>query len=189
MILPSTAERTGGLCMPCKGGYRQDIEESRKWQAEMAELDKKIEAQPTTALWTSLLDRVYKTPEGIDGLTRDEQTYFSVLSLEFEVYNGGLEQYFTNSSADHYAYALRGLKDVGELRAMRALIEAKEILVGLGPVPKRRIRCRMIFARTDKVNSGLQEYLAALDDRFSAQSHSIIDRMDRFAKERLLPSE
>lgn len=31
LILPSTAEGTGGICMPCHEGSREGIEESLEW--------------------------------------------------------------------------------------------------------------------------------------------------------------
>ena len=34
VILASTAARTGGLCMPCKGGYRENIENGKRYAQE-----------------------------------------------------------------------------------------------------------------------------------------------------------
>ncbi len=34
LILPTTAARNDGLCMPCKGGYRQNIEDGKHFHAE-----------------------------------------------------------------------------------------------------------------------------------------------------------
>ncbi|HBO3527472.1 hypothetical protein APA93_25060 [Pseudomonas aeruginosa] len=34
LILPTTAARNDGLCMPCKGGYRQNIEDGKRFHTE-----------------------------------------------------------------------------------------------------------------------------------------------------------
>ncbi|MGV8346558.1 DMP19 family protein, partial [Pseudomonas aeruginosa] len=33
-MLPTTAARNDGLCMPCKGGYRQNIEDGKRFHTE-----------------------------------------------------------------------------------------------------------------------------------------------------------
>jgi hypothetical protein len=103
LILPSTAEETGGLCMPCKGGYRKDIEEGRR----RIEEEKKRRDSPGDRFWRSLVDRVHRTPEGYGGLTEAEQVDFAVCVLEGEVYNGGFEQYFFNSRPSRFCSAQR----------------------------------------------------------------------------------
>ena len=69
MILPATAERTGGVCMPCNQGIRQNIEASKRFYEEQKKYD------PHRELWTSLVRRVHKTSEGFNGLTADEKLY------------------------------------------------------------------------------------------------------------------
>jgi hypothetical protein len=39
-ILPSTADRTGGMCMPCKNGYRKNIEQAKEYYKKERELIK-----------------------------------------------------------------------------------------------------------------------------------------------------
>ena len=36
LILSTTAARTGGLCMPCKGGYRENIENGKRYAQDRA---------------------------------------------------------------------------------------------------------------------------------------------------------
>jgi len=124
MILLSTAERTGGVCMACKQGIRQDIERAKNFY----EVQKKYD--PYRELWKSLVHRVYKTDEGFGGLTSDEKVYFSVCVLDGEVYNGGIEQFFTNSSGALYNEAVSGLRLLEATHTLDLLFRAKKILFG-----------------------------------------------------------
>ncbi|HEX8612415.1 MAG TPA: DUF4375 domain-containing protein [Telluria sp.] len=185
-ILPSTAERTGGLCMPCKGGYRQDIDAARERKALAARVRAgRAEAEHLRAE----IELLFETPEVVNGLTHDERTYFSVLMLGLDVFDGGFDQYFWNSSADYYADALRGLKELGAVQARRHLIEAKEVLFGLGPIPKTHIRRRKMSSRHVGGNSRLEMVLLDLEEKFMSHSHSIVDRIDQFGKTRLIPAQ
>src|SRR5688572_6762911 len=86
-ILPTTAEETGGLCMPCKLGTRESIETSKRYYEELKKYD------PFRELWRSLVDRVYHTGAGYEGLSSDERLYFAIRMLDGEMYNGGFHQY------------------------------------------------------------------------------------------------
>ena len=66
LVLPSTAERTGGLCMPCKSGNRENIERGKEYYKKQRELDKTC---PYRALWKELINKVYHTESGFDGAT------------------------------------------------------------------------------------------------------------------------
>src|ERR1051326_5628751 len=103
-MLASTAARTGGLCMACKQGIRKHIESARVYYQQQRLPD------PFRDYWRDLVRSVHDTPDGFYRLSPQEQTYFSVCLLDGEVYNGGMHQFFYNSSGDHYAEALRGLR-------------------------------------------------------------------------------
>lgn len=175
-ILPSTAERTGGLCMPCEGGYRHDIDAARQRRALMAL------ARERTRHCRLLLETIVETPEDLACLTHDERIYVSVLMLELEVFDGGFARYFWSSSAETYPDALRGLKELGETGAMRYLIDAKQVLFGLGAIPRTQVRRRKIALRQVGGQSMLEEYLGDLDDKFLSHSRSIVDRIEQFGK-------
>ena len=110
--------------MACKQGIRQDIERAKNFY----EVQKKYD--PYRELWKSLVHRVYKTDEGFGGLTSDEKVYFSVCVLDGEVYNGGIEQFFTNSSGALYNEAVSGLRLLEATHTLDLLFRAKKILFG-----------------------------------------------------------
>jgi Domain of unknown function (DUF4375) len=112
-ILESTAMRTNGLCMPCKGGYRESIEKGKRYIRE--ERERRLTG-PFRKLWVSLVEKVHQSPTGFDGLSHREKLYFAVGLLEGEVYNGGFHQYFFNNSGSYYSYAEEGLIALGRLR-------------------------------------------------------------------------
>ena len=106
LILPTTAQGNDGLCMPCKTGIRAQLEESKAHYASLKEYD------PMRELWSDL---VRKTNAGSENeiLTPDERAYFHASMAEGEVYNGGFDQFFSNSSGDHYEDALQGFRVLG----------------------------------------------------------------------------
>jgi uncharacterized protein DUF4375 len=139
MILVATAESNGGLCLPCKRGYRDRIEEGKLRYAER----KLAEANPDPAAkhWRWLVNEV--TSGAFVHLSAENQLYFAAVLLEGEVYNGGLQQFFTNSSGDYHAYAVRGLEEMGAAECLRILLAAKQVLFGARDVPDDR------FSRID----------------------------------------
>jgi hypothetical protein len=119
--------------MACKQGIRQNIEASKEYYKKQKQYD------PFRALWFSLVNKVHKTDAGFSGLTEEEKTYFVVNILDGEAYNGGIEQFFSNSSGEYYLRAIDGLLDLGAVESLRLLREAKEILFGDGPVPEKQM--------------------------------------------------
>lgn len=134
LILPTTAARNDGMCMPCKGGYRQNIEDGKL----RAEEHKRYLASSEASYWNSLVGRVHNTPEGFSGLALAEQHYYAVCVLRGEVYNGGFDQYFGNSSGDCYASACAGLLELGATQMLALLEEARYVLFGTEPVPSEQ---------------------------------------------------
>lgn len=183
LILPSTAERTAGLCMPCMGGYRQEIDAARRRKAQARE--QRALAERCRVLLALVFDR----PACFTGLTREAGGHLAVLMLELDVCEGGFEQYFWNEWADDYADALHGLRQLGETRSMRCLVEAKEVLFGLGALPKLHVRRRKMYLREVNGHFMLEEYLRELADKFTAQSHSIVGRVEQFIRTRIVPVE
>src|SRR5687767_5187719 len=116
-ILATTAARTGGLCMACKQGIRNNIEASKAYYKRQREPD------PFRDHWSILVHRVHES-DGFHDLSPQEQTYFTVTVLEGEVYNGGMDQFFFNSSGDYYREAVRGLEELEAWRCRALLIAA-----------------------------------------------------------------
>jgi hypothetical protein len=160
-ILLDTAEKNGGLCMPCKGGYRKNIEASKL----RYELEKEYRESPARKYWVWLVSQVHKSEKGFAGLSPENQLYFAASLVEGEVYNGGFDQYFFNSSADYYSYAVRGLTEMGALESCRLLVQAKELYFGESPVPETQAS-RIEFLRAS----------AAIEDERSKKVEDI-DRM------------
>lgn len=115
--------------MPCKQGIRENIEKSKEYYRKQKEYD------PVRELWTSLVNRVYKTDSGFAGLSEEEKTYFVVCILDGETYNGGIEQFFSNSSGEYYSRVLDGLLELEAFETLKLLKEAKEILFEERPIP------------------------------------------------------
>ena len=128
-ILPATAKKTGGLCIPCKNGTRKSIEESKKYYAEQRNYN------PYRALWTSLVKRTHAENGGFDEegfahLTVDERLFYAVSILELEVYNGGMYQFFDNTSGVVIDEVVAGLKKLGAETVLNLLFTATRILFG-----------------------------------------------------------
>ncbi|EHP41763.1 hypothetical protein OR16_18261 [Cupriavidus basilensis OR16] len=102
LILADTAAKTGGLCMPCKGGYRQQIDDGKKRRVRERQCGESAERE----YWTGLVNRVHGEGGGFLSLGIHEKTYFAVTCLIGEVYSGGFHQFFSNSAGECYEYAL-----------------------------------------------------------------------------------
>lgn len=165
MILPSTAEANGGVCMPCKRGDRGNIESAKLRYAER----KKAEAnpEPATLHWRWLVNQAYRTPEGFAGLSTENQNYFAAFLLEGEVYNGGFDQYFHNSSANHYADAIRGLREIGAAECCRLLVAAKEVLFDTDDVPGTQ---DARWSRIGEITPAQEDRLRELDRLFGKET-------------------
>lgn len=127
-ILQSTAERTEGLCKPRKGGYRDSIGRAREERQQ-------TKSDSHRQLWISLVERVHHPSRPFDALSHAETLYFAVGLLEGEVYNGGFNQYFFNSSGSYYAFAEEGLIALETFQTLELLNAAKEVLFPGVPVP------------------------------------------------------
>ena len=132
-ILEATSTRNGGLCMPCKGGTRASIEASR---ARATQERERNATDPFRIYWRQLVNRVHQTPSGFAGLSEQERQYFAVACLSGEVYNGGFDQFFSNSSGGLYEYAIRGLSSMGAAQSLELLLKAKQVLFDTADVPE-----------------------------------------------------
>lgn len=70
MILPETAARNEGLCVPCKTGTRADIEASKIAAKRQRELEA---TDPFIIYWRRLIDRIFETEAGLDSLSTIER--------------------------------------------------------------------------------------------------------------------
>ena len=180
-ILPTTATATGGVCMACKQGIRKTIEASKKYYEERRKYD------PMRELWTSLVMRVHKTDEGFEGLTQDEKTYFAVGVLDGEIYNGGMDQYFWNSSGSLYSWAVDGLLELKAHKALRLLTDAAKLLFD-GEVPEdREARASAIRKLPEDKAVPIPEWavrLEQIDREYCEDPDGLGARLEAFASER-----
>jgi hypothetical protein len=181
-ILESTALRTGGFCMPCKGGYRESIEEGKRHNREQRE---RMLTDPYRKLWVSLVEKVYHSPTGFDGLSHPQKLYFAVCLLEGEVCNGGFHQYFFNNAGSYYAYAEEGLIVLGAFQTLELLQEAKDVVFPSIPVPISIAERRRALPSYPDNNSPAPKWSEKLDDldkRFWVDSEGIDIRLETFAR-------
>jgi len=132
-ILATTAESTGGLCMPCKNGTRKNIDDGKRYYEERKKYD------PWRELWTSLVERAYAVQDGWKQFSNPERLYYAVSVLDGEVYNGGMHQFFSNSSGELYDEALSGLQTLGAVNATQLLRNAANVLFDEIDPPKNRV--------------------------------------------------
>ena len=64
-----------------------------------------------------LLERLYENNDLNDCKNDAQRVYFVVVSLQFEVANGGLQQFFDNSSSECAPYVSASLEAIGALDA------------------------------------------------------------------------
>jgi hypothetical protein len=174
-ILAATAARTNGLCMACKQGIRQQLESSKKYYEEKRKPD------PFRDYWKDLVQRVYQTPEGFEGLSPKEKTYFAVCILDGEVYNGGLHQFFSNTSGECYAAALNGLAELGAFRSRELLMAARSVLFPDGNMPRDTQSRRALLNARDE--SEIEQQLAELDEKYCADQDELGERLRKYALE------
>lgn len=177
-ILPETAKKNGGLCMPCYGGYRKSIEAGKLRRVAEREYEK----SPERKYWLDLVNRVYKSPQGFTGISEPEKTYFAVSCLIGEVYNGGFDQFFSNSSGEFYGRALEGLCELGAETSVALLTQAKEILFGSGSVPLDKADRWRIMPTVGNAEHPAWGLLHSLDVAFWQDPDGLSERCVAYAK-------
>jgi hypothetical protein len=92
---------------------------------------------------------------GYEGLTPPQQALHRVHMLTAEVRNGGLSQYFVNSSGDLSHETLRDLEVIGLTDTHRILHEAMQLFGSKGPSSNRNTRGRQLAALTKQQDATL----------------------------------
>ena len=179
-MLVRTAQKYDGKCVPCAKGYRESLELGRLSYEEQ----KRRENDLDVLFWRSLCKRVDNPALGFNSLPGPEKLYFAVCLLEGEMYNGGFEQYFTNSSADYFDYALRGLEKMGDELGLELTLKAKRLLFDEKDVPKHQER--LDYFETTKILevSEISNVLDELDAAFVKNYvEELSNRLTKFALE------
>ena len=162
MILPTTAAANDGVCMPCKGGYRKGMEESRKrYEAEKA-------YRETSAYrhWVWLVKQVYGDGNDHTILSDENMNFFAVNTLVGEVYNGGFDQYFHNSASDYYGNCVSGLKQIGAERSLALLLEATNLIWNGLDVPVTQMERALKINNINRQEAAYKNVLDNLDREF-----------------------
>ena len=160
--------------MPCKSGTRKNIEAGIRYHEER----KKTEASTAAVHWRWLVQQVHASASGFDGLSDENKLYYAVGLLQGDVFNGGFDQYFHNSSADYCLYATRGL-ELMEAMKSRALLDAvRKLLFGDGRVPATRTER---FAMIGQLAEAPEAQLTELDQQFWKDPDALGDLMAKYA--------
>jgi len=176
-ILPSTAAANEGKCVPCRMGTRASMESNRRNYREELERSR---ADPARIYWSALVKRVFATEDGFARLSASEQKYYVACCLQGEIYNGGLEQYFTNSAGEHYERAVAVLEELEAPASLELLRKAKRLLFEHEPVPVDMSTRRLLIDRT--ASKGRTEQLDALDAAYYEDPDELDDRILQFAR-------
>ena len=175
MILPRTAAETGGICMACKQGIRASMEASREFYQKLKEYD------PQRELWKWLVGEAQTDP-GLGSLSETQRHYFAVGVLEGEIYNGGFDQFFSNSTGAYYALAIEGLEKLKAETSLRLLQDAAQLLFGeSGPPSDRQTRWDAMQRFSEA--QGNADALDALDRLFWADPDQLGEKLAAFAQQ------
>lgn len=179
MILPRTAAETGGICMACKQGIRASMEASREYYRKLKEYD------PYRELWTWLVGKA-QSDLGLATLSEAHRHYFAVGVLEGEVYNGGFDQFFSNSSGAYYALAVEGLEALKAEASLRLLQDAARLLFRAEPPPLDRqqrwdVMKRYVQPQGDE--DPVTPELDALDREFWEDPDKLGEKLAAFAQQ------
>ena len=144
--------------------------------------ERQHERSPARVYWLDLVRRVHEASCDLGGLPDAEKKYFAAQCLSLEVYNGGFEQFFSNSSGELYDLALDALLDVNALQCAVLLVSAKELLFGEASVPKDRTQRNRDMSAA-QVQPSVEMRLEALDEAFCADPDRLDERCRAYALE------
>lgn len=166
--------------MPCKQGTRKSIDASKRYYEEQKKYD------PWRELWASLVKRVYDEDNGYETLSEDERLYYAVSVLSGEVYNGGMHQFFSNSSGELYRDAIEGLQKLGAVHSFGLLQDAVSILFDDEEPPTDRLaRWDAMKHYPEGADASIPEWSSRLnfvDKAFWVDPDGLNDRLVAFAK-------
>jgi hypothetical protein len=176
-ILPATAERTGGLCMACKQGIRQAIDDSKRFYQEQGK------PNPFDELWKSLVHRVYRRGEDLTGA---EDTVYRLTCIYGETMVDGIEAYFERRFPE-YERDMRLLTDCGFGEVAGDFSKARNLLFGPGPLSAGVVLpvvARLLDEK--KEDRATLAALGAIYDRLISSLPGLLAYRDSYAQEKLL---
>jgi hypothetical protein len=162
-VLVKQAAKRNGLCLRC-GAKRN----------------------PFFVLYSSLIERVFHSAAGFDGLSGAEKLYYALTLFQNEVNNGGFHQFFFNSSGAYYDLIENALVSFDEPRTLELLHQAKHIIFPEIAVPvDKKTRRDLLPASTPDLMSKLDE----LDQWFYRGPDTLSPKLQAFARAKGLVSE
>ncbi len=105
--------------------------------------------------------RIWESEEksGYDSLPDHQRHYSAVLMCDAEIKNGGLAQYFVNSSGDRWRDALAGLEAIGSKDRLGVVREAISLFGPDGPSEnrdKRQAQLSKLYKKNDSIFEALE---------------------------------
>jgi len=166
--------------MACKQGIRESIEKSKEHYQKQKEYD------PFRELWKYLVEKAHATDNAFETLTKEEKIYFSIGILDGEVYNGGMHQFFSNSSGELYSEVVEGLTLLGANKALWLLRRATKILFGDANPPKNRFqRWEAMKQYPEEDNAPIPDWsieLEKVDEEYWEDPDNISDLLTKYAE-------
>jgi len=172
ILIPEvTAQRTRGLCIPCKMRLTK--------------------SDPFQDFYKALAERIDRFPNGFTSLTEPEKLYFALNLFRDEVQAGGFSQYFSGSAGFYFEYAEKGAEAIGAKRLLAVLREVKEFLFPEMPVPADTEQRRRILRtpRPGVTSAQWTEKMNEFRKRFDASSEHLSERLKVYARQQRLVSE
>jgi hypothetical protein len=136
------------------------------------------ENHPVYKTWIALLEKEERG--GMNSLTVPERNFYSIYSLELEIYNGGLSQYF--AQGDLLGIAVTALNDVGAGKSAGIIKSAIELIFPddeiLGDEVQRNQILSSLSERDDKKLKSLDQ----LDDAYRRDPDSLDTLLVEYAR-------
>jgi hypothetical protein len=122
--------------------------------------------------------RLWKTlkAKGRKALTEAQRHVLAVESFDGQVRNGGLSQYFFNSSGDDWRHAQAGLETMGSKERLAILKQALAKFGPAGPSTERRKRMDQLARVANSEDSPFEK----LDSRYYASKESVEVMVTRY---------
>lgn len=121
------------------------------------------------------IGELFNAAEEADPPPADLARLERIFWLQTEINNGGLFQYFYNSTGDHAAETLADLKAIGATKTAAVLEEAMARFPQGKPNPDRVLRQRQLLRIGDLHGREFDD----LDQRFYFRSEALADLLDR----------
>lgn len=118
------------------------------------------EEEPVAALWPDMVDIVYHDSPRVarpERLGTAAQTLWHAGCFEGEVINGGISQFFSNSSGDRAHESLASLQEIGAVICVALLEKALTLFPESAAPADRQKRCELLFVFENQNPQFLEE--------------------------------